>query len=86
MSLVLNKNFSELSLEEMQEIDGDDFYDVFIRGCELLFVGTCTAIGGTIGSAAGPAGTVGGGAVGALAGEVAWENMFGNSMAGNVLI
>lgn len=70
--------FSDLTLEESLVIDGGGFYEIFMRGCELVFVGTCTAVGAA-------AGNVLGAAAGALVGEVIWEAAFGNSLAGNLL-
>lgn len=83
MELILNSRFSELSLDEMQAIDGGSFYNIFMRGAEILFVGTCTAIGAACGG--GTPGSVLTGAAGCLVGELAWEAMFGNSLAGNLL-
>lgn len=74
----LNNSFYELDLDEIQAIDGGGFYEVFMRGAELLFVGTTTAAGAS-------AGGVLGGALGAIVGEVAWEYMFGDSFSGNLL-
>lgn len=54
MVFELNGNFNELSLSEMQAIDGGGFYEIFMRGAEILFVGTCIAVGaggGVLGAA-----------------------------------
>lgn len=85
MDLSINNGFLELSYENSLDIDGGGFYEIFMRGCEIAFVATTTAIGAAIGSGAGPAGTILGGSAGAVAGEAAWEWMFGNSLAGNLL-
>ena len=73
-----NTFLNELSLVELMNIEGGSFYNVFIRFSEFVFVGTLTAVGNS-------ALPIIGGAAGAVVGEVAWEAMFGNSFAGDLL-
>lgn len=76
-----NENrFESLTLDEALLVTGGGFYEIFMRGCELVFVGVTTAVGTAI-----TGGNILGGAAGALVGEVAWEFMFGNSLAGDLL-
>lgn len=80
MTTDLNNGFNELNLDELEAINAGGVFEIFMRGAEILFVATTTAIG-----AAATGGSLLGAAGGALAGEVAWEYMFGDSLAGNLL-
>lgn len=73
--------FNEMSMEEMMLVEGGDFYDGLMKGCEVVFVGSCSAIGGAIGAGAGAGvasgvGAVAGGFVGGYLGQKAWDAMF----------